>query len=308
MVVDYVHRPSFELDAAVGVAQTPDASPRRDRAPPPRRPRRDDRSHPRRLTRASTTVAPALRYRYSYLAAVTHSDGRAAGRRLRHPRPLRRAGPRGRAPPVRRRAWSSASRSSSPARRASPRATVGPGADLRLLATISASSSILDAIDFSGAPIARVRLPRHVPRSRHMLRRRSPPVAELELSHLGHAGEELVAALGLADDEVLLRPAARHQLGRVVLEASGSSIAATMSAAQSAAVTNGPSYRPGSSPGCCSQISVSIGPGSTSFTRTPVPSRSMRADSLHPPSRTSTRSTPPRARCRAGRPCSTRSR
>ena len=43
IVVDYVHRPSFELDTAVGIEQTPDAAPLGDRARPRRRERRDAR-------------------------------------------------------------------------------------------------------------------------------------------------------------------------------------------------------------------------------------------------------------------------
>jgi carotenoid cleavage dioxygenase len=78
IVVDYVHRPSFEIDTAAGI----EGSPRLHRSvielgtgivndemldsTPVDLPRIDDRR-------------AGLKYRYGYLAAVTHSDGRPDG-------------------------------------------------------------------------------------------------------------------------------------------------------------------------------------------------------------------------------------
>ncbi|MGZ4734344.1 MAG: carotenoid oxygenase family protein [Acidimicrobiia bacterium] len=78
IVVDYVHRPSFELDTAAGIEQMPRlhrcvielgrgvVSDEMLDSTPVDLPRIDDRR-------------AGLRYRYGYLAGVTHSDGRPSG-------------------------------------------------------------------------------------------------------------------------------------------------------------------------------------------------------------------------------------
>jgi carotenoid cleavage dioxygenase len=165
VVVDYIHRPSFELDAAVGVRQCPTLHRAvidlgrgvvRDEMLDPTPmdfPRIDDRR-------------TGLQYRYGYLAAVTHGDGAPKGvgfdtlarydvqsRSIVHHRfdpgvvvgePLFVPRP--------------------------DSITEGDGWVLTLSYDCRNDRSelvIIDAMEFANAPLARVRLPRRIPAGLH---------------------------------------------------------------------------------------------------------------------------------------------
>ena len=166
IVVDYIHRPSFDLDTAAGVEQAPTlhrcvielgrgvVSDEMLDPTPVDLPRIDDRR-------------TGLRYRYGYLAAVTHGDGRPNGvgfdTLLRYDLQAERRRP---APlPGRRRRRRAAVRA--PAATASPRATAGSSRSPTTSRTTAASSSIIDAEDFAARPVAVVQLPRRVPAGLH---------------------------------------------------------------------------------------------------------------------------------------------